>query len=46
MFDDALTIKTSEGDVSKKPFQMLQPIKKSKYPAITEVSHETLAKLL
>ena len=38
MFDESLTIKTSEGDVTQKPYQMLQPIKKAKYPAITEVS--------
>ncbi len=37
MFDVPLTIKTSEGDKAMKPFEMLQPIKKSKYPAITEV---------
>jgi len=36
MFDDALTIKTTEGNISKKPFEMLQPIKKAKYPSITE----------
>ncbi len=37
MFDEALIIKTTEGDVEKKPFEMLQPIKKAKYPAISEV---------
>ena len=36
MFVDDLVIRTPEGDVSKKPFQMLKEIKKSKYPAITE----------
>jgi len=36
MFDEALTIKTTEGEITKKPFEMLQPIKKAKYPAITE----------
>jgi len=38
MFDDALTIKTRDGEMIKKPFEMLQGIKKAKYPAITEVS--------
>lgn len=33
MFDDALTVST---DMTKKPFEMLQGIKKAKYPAITE----------
>jgi hypothetical protein len=37
MFDEALTIKTGQGNISKKPFEMLQQIKKSKYPAISEV---------
>eukprot|EP00979_Chaetoceros_neogracilis_P014162 scaffold4475_cov277-Chaetoceros_neogracile.AAC.10 len=36
MFDDALTIKTRDGEMIKKPFEMLQGIKKAKYPAITE----------
>lgn len=34
MLDDALTVST---DMTKKPFEMLQGIKKAKYPAITEV---------
>lgn len=36
MFDESLTIKTKDGDISKKPYEMLQGIKKAKYPAITE----------
>lgn len=36
MFDEALTIRTPDGDVTKKPFQMLKEIKQSKYPAITD----------
>jgi len=37
MFDNALEIKTKKGTVEKKvPYQMLQPIKRSKYPDITE----------
>jgi hypothetical protein len=38
MFDDSLTIKTKDGEMTKKPYEMLQAIKKAKYPAITEVS--------
>jgi len=36
MFVDGLTIKTSGGDITKKPYEMLQMIKKAKYPAVTE----------
>ncbi|KAL7541784.1 hypothetical protein ACHAXR_011225 [Thalassiosira sp. AJA248-18] len=35
MFDDALEIKTKKGVEKKVPYQMLQPIKKAKYPDIT-----------
>lgn len=38
MFDDPLTIKTKSGDETQIPYQMLQPIKKAKYPAVSEVS--------
>ena len=38
MFSESLLIKTSEGNVEQKPYEMLKGIKKSKYPAITEVS--------
>jgi hypothetical protein len=38
MFDDALTIKSRDGEMTKKPYEMLQGIKKAKYPAISEVS--------
>jgi hypothetical protein len=37
MFDDALTIKEKDGEMVKKPFELLKGIKKSKYPDITEV---------
>ena len=36
MFETPLKIKTSEGVVEQIPYAMLQPIKKSKYPDITE----------
>jgi hypothetical protein len=36
MFDDKVKIKTGEGIEEKAPFEMLQPIKKAKYPEITE----------
>lgn len=36
MFDDALTIKSKDGEMTKKPYEMLQGIKKAKYPAISE----------
>ena len=36
MFDDKLKIKGKEGVESKIPYEMLQPIKKAKYPEITE----------
>lgn len=36
MFDDKLKIKTKSGVEEKAPYQMLQPIKKAKYPDITE----------
>eukprot|EP00557_Chaetoceros_sp_GSL56_P009571 CAMPEP_0176493298 /NCGR_PEP_ID=MMETSP0200_2-20121128/9476_1 /TAXON_ID=947934 /ORGANISM="Chaetoceros sp., Strain GSL56" /LENGTH=464 /DNA_ID=CAMNT_0017890955 /DNA_START=524 /DNA_END=1915 /DNA_ORIENTATION=- len=36
MFDESLTIKTKDGEMTKKPYEMLQGIKKAKYPAITE----------
>ncbi|CAB9505865.1 expressed unknown protein [Seminavis robusta] len=36
MFDDKINIKTKEGVEEKEPFKMLQPIKKAKYPDITE----------
>ena len=36
MFDIALEIKTKKGVEEKIPFEMLQPIKKAKYPDITE----------
>lgn len=42
MFDEPLTIKTTDGLITKRPYEMLQPIKKSKYPAITE-SEEALS---
>ena len=39
MFEsEPLVIKTTEGDISQKPYEMLKPISRSKYPAITEVS--------
>lgn len=40
MFGKKLKIKTKEGIVNSIPYTMLQPIKKSKYPDITEVSEE------
>ena len=36
IFDDKVKIKTSDGIEEKAPYEMLQPIKKSKYPDITE----------
>lgn len=36
MFDDALEIKTKKGVEMKVPYQLLQPIKRAKYPDITE----------
>merc|ERR1712157_43608 len=36
MFDDKLKIKGTSGVESKVPYQMLQTIKKAKYPDITE----------
>jgi hypothetical protein len=36
MFDDELRIKGKSGVESKIPYQLLQPIKKAKYPDITE----------
>lgn len=36
MFSESLLIKTPEGNVEQKPYEMLKDIKKSKYPAITE----------
>ena len=36
MFDTPLTIKTKEGEETSPVYSMLLPIKKSKYPAITE----------
>jgi hypothetical protein len=38
MFGNPLVIKTSEGNIEQKPYEMLKPISRSKYPAITEVS--------
>lgn len=43
MFDNPLIIKKTEGDTSLLPYQMLQGIKKSKYPDITDVSDFALA---
>lgn len=41
MFDDKMSIKDKTGKtVEQVPYQMLQPIKKSKYPAITEQEEE------
>ena len=40
MFDTPLTISTQNGDVTRFPCQMLQKIKKAKYPDITEVSQK------
>jgi len=42
MFDEALTIKTRDGEMVKKPYEMLQGISKAKYPAITEVCKTTV----
>jgi len=36
MFDDALQIKTKNGVETRIPYQILQPIKRAKYPDITE----------
>mmetsp|Transcript_33231 Transcript_33231/g.61191 ORF Transcript_33231/g.61191 Transcript_33231/m.61191 type:complete len:527 (+) Transcript_33231:78-1658(+) len=36
MFDNTLEIKTKKGLETKAPYQMLQPIKRAKYPDITE----------
>ena len=36
MFDTSLQIQTKKGIEQKAPYEMLQPIKKSKYPDITE----------
>lgn len=36
MFEDDLTISTKDGDITKKPFQMLKGISRAKYPAVTE----------
>ena len=36
MFDTSLEIQTKKGMEQKAPYEMLQPIKKSKYPDITE----------
>ena len=36
MFDTPLTIQSKKGIEQKAPYEMLQPIKKSKYPDITE----------
>jgi len=36
MFDHALEIKTKKGIEKKVPYQLLQPIKKAKYPDITD----------
>jgi len=36
MFDDKVKIKTKTGIEEKAPYEMLQPIKKAKYPEITE----------
>lgn len=36
MFDDVLSVDDASGSKKLIPYQMLQPIKKSKYPAITE----------
>jgi hypothetical protein len=37
MFDDALTIKGKDGEMTKKPYELLKKIPKVKYPDITEV---------
>jgi len=36
MFDNSILIQTTSGIVTKTPYEMLHPIVKSKYPAITE----------
>mmetsp|Transcript_12556 Transcript_12556/g.36595 ORF Transcript_12556/g.36595 Transcript_12556/m.36595 type:complete len:446 (-) Transcript_12556:62-1399(-) len=36
MFQDALTVRTKEGCAVLRPVQMLEPIPRSKYPAVTE----------
>jgi len=36
MFDTPLTIKSKDGSFTEPPYKMLQPIKKAKYPDITE----------
>ena len=36
MFDTPLTIQTKDDIITKPPYQLLQPIKKAKYPDITE----------
>ena len=46
MFSDPLLIKTSGGNIEQKPYEMLKPISKSKYPAITEVSLNMLSHYL
>jgi len=40
MFNDPLSIFSKEGNLSLVPYQMLKPIKKAKYPAITEVEEQ------
>lgn len=39
MFDTPLSISNKGETVTQPPFKMLQPIKKAKYPDITEVRH-------
>ena len=36
MFRDTLVVRTKDGCKSQRPFEMLEPIPKSKYPSITE----------
>jgi len=38
MFDTPLTISTPTGEKKQAPFEMLQKIKRAKYPEITVVS--------
>ncbi len=38
MFDDSLAINDKGKEINKKPFELLKPISKMKYPDITEVS--------
>ena len=39
MFDQTLVIKKENVDVEVVPYQILKPIKKAKYPVITDVSY-------